>query len=313
MKEYRALRERYSFLELCKTPDLATEVTLMPVEQIGVDGAIIFADILLPLEAMGVDLDFPESGGPVIHGAVRSEEDIEKLRTIEPDEDVPFVLKAIRQVRRELEGRLPVIGFSGAPFTLASYLIEGGRAKGFVQTKTFMYQHPSSWHRLMESLVSLVVRYVISQIEAGVQAVQLFDTWVGCLGPSDYQEFVLPHSHRVIQELSGRVPLIHFATDASALLPLIKQAGGDVIGIDWRMELGEAWGRLGYDVGIQGNLDPAILLGPPEKIRAEVKAILAAAQERPGHIFNLGHGILPQTPVDHARLMVDAVHEMSRR
>lgn len=313
MKEYRALRERYSFLEMCKTPDLATEITLMPVDQIGVDAAIIFADILLPLEGMGIDFGFSETGGPAIHTPVRSEGDIRKIRIIDPDEDVPFLLEAIRQVRHELGDRVPLIGFSGAPFTLASYLIEGGHSKDFVRTKSLMYQNPGAWHKLMEKLVRVVVRYVRSQIEAGAQAIQLFDTWVGWLGPADYEAFVLPHSRRVFQELGNQVPSIHFATNSSTLLSLMREAGGDVIGVDWRIHLGEAWEKVGYDVGIQGNLDPTVLFAPPEKIRDAVRAILAAAQNRFGHIFNLGHGILPETPIDHVRLMVDAVHEMSQR
>jgi len=313
MKEYRALRARYSFLEMCKTPDLATEITLMPIDQIGVDAAIIFADILLPLEGMGIDLRFTEVGGPKIQNPVRTDRDIEKLRVIDPDEDVSFLLEAIRQVRRALEGRVPLIGFSGAPFTLASYLVEGGHSRNFLRTKKLMYQNPESWGRLMEKLVRVVIRYARSQITAGAQAVQLFDSWVGCLGPDDYEAFVLPHSQRVFKESGGDVPFIHFATSSSTLLPLMKQAGGDVIGVDWRIHLGEAWKKIGYDVGIQGNLDPTLLFAPPQRIREAVRAILAAAENRSGHIFNLGHGILPETPIDHVRLMVDAVHEMSQR
>jgi uroporphyrinogen decarboxylase len=313
MREYQALRKKHTFLELCKTPDLATRITLMPVERLAVDAAIIFADILLPLEGMGIDLSFSDGGGPSIHNQVRGEGDIEKLRTVDPEEALPFVLQAIRQVRSELEGRVPLIGFSGAPFTLASYLIEGGHSRSFTRTKALMYQNPRAWKALMEKLVGVVTRYLERQIEAGVQAIQLFDTWVGCLGPADYEAFVLSYSRRIFRDLGHRVPLIHFATNGSALLPLMRQAGGDVIGVDWRIELGEAWKRIGYDLGIQGNLDPAILLGPPEKIREAVEGILNAAENRPGHIFNLGHGILPETPFDHVELMIDAVHEMSRR
>ncbi len=313
MKEYRALRQKHSFLDLCKEPDLATQITLMPVDQIGVDAAIIFADILLPLEGMGIDLRFSKGGGPVIGNPVRNEDDIRKLRIIDPYEDVPFLLEAIRLVCRELEGRVPLIGFSGAPFTLASYLIEGGHSKNFVRTKALMYQNPGAWRQFMEKLADVVVRYVRSQIEAGAQAIQLFDSWVGCLSPMDYEAFVLPYSQRVFQELDNQVPFIHFATDASTLLPLMRRAGGDVIGVDWRIHLGEAWKRVGYDVGIQGNLDPVVLFAPPEKIRETIGTILAAAENRSGHIFNLGHGVLPETPIDHVRVMVDAVHEMSQR
>jgi uroporphyrinogen decarboxylase len=313
MKDYRTLREKHSFLEMCKTPELATRITLMPIDQIGVDAAIIFADILLPLEGMGIDFEFSEVGGPVIHTPVRHESDIQKLRIIEPDEDLPFLLEAIRHVRRELDGRIPLIGFSGAPFTLASYLIEGGHSRSFVRTKVLMYRNPGAWHQLMEKLVSVVARYLESQIEAGAQAIQLFDTWAGCLGPTDYGTFVLPYSQRVFQALGNQVPSIHFATNSSTLLPLMRQAGGQVIGVDWRIDLGEAWEKIGYDVGIQGNLDPTVLLAPPQRIREAVGAILATADSRKGHIFNLGHGILPETPVDSVRCMVDTVHEMSRR
>jgi uroporphyrinogen decarboxylase len=313
MKEYRALRERFSFLELCKTPDLATQITLMPVDQLAVDAAIVFADILLPLEGMGIDLEFPETGGPAIHTQIRGEGDIQNLRIIDPEADVPFVLHAIRQVRRELKGRVPLIGFSGAPFTLASYLLEGGHSKNFVRTKTLMIQNPGAWRELLEKLTSVVIRYLKAQIEAGAQAIQLFDTWAGCLAPGDYEAFVFPYSRRVFETLGNQVPLIHFATNATALLPLIKRAGGDVIGVDWRIALGEAWKMVGYDVGIQGNLDPVMLFASPRRIREAVGAILAAAEHRPGHIFNLGHGVLPGTPVDHVRVMVDAVHEMSQR
>ena len=313
MKEYRVLRERYSFLELCKTPDLAMRITMMPVDQLAVDAAIIFADILLPLEGMGAEIGFPEKGGPTIQTHIDGEGDVERLRVIDPGADVPFVLDAIRQVRQELKDRVPLIGFSGAPFTLASYLVEGGQSRNYVRTKTLMVQRPGTWRKLLEKLALVIIRYLTAQIEAGVQAIQLFDTWAGCLAPGDYETFVLPYSRRIFQALSNKVPLIHFATNATALLPLIKEAGGDVIGVDWRVPLDEAWRTLGYDVGIQGNLDPVLLFASPRKIREAVRAILATAENRPGHIFNLGHGVLPGTPVDHVRVMVDAVHEMSQR
>jgi len=283
------------------------------VDQLGVDAAIVFADILLPLEGMGIDLGFPETGGPAIHTQIREKGDIQKLRIIDPGADVPFVLQTIRQVRTELKDRVPLIGFSGAPFTLASYLLEGGHSKNFVKTKTLMIQNPDAWRDLLEKLTSVVIRYLRAQIEAGAQAIQLFDTWVGCLAPGDYETFVLPYSQRVFEGLGDQVPLIHFATNATTLLPLIKRAGGDVIGVDWRIGLGDAWEMMGYDVAIQGNLDPVMLFAAPRQIREAVGAILAAAETRPGHIFNLGHGVLPGTPVDHARVMVDAVHEMSQR
>jgi uroporphyrinogen decarboxylase len=313
MSDYRALRKKHSFLEMCKTPDLATQITLMPIEQVGVDAAIIFADILLPLEGMGIELEFSEGKGPIIHTPIGGEDDVRRLRLITPEEDTPFLLEAIRQVRQELDGRVPLIGFSGAPFTLASYLIEGGHSKNFLKTKTIMYGNPQAWHDLMEKLTSVVIAYLESQIEAGVQAVQLFDTWVGCLGPADYEFYVLPYSRRVLEALGGRVPAIHFATNSATLLTRMRKAGGQVIGLDWRIDLGEGWETVGYDVGIQGNLDPTVLLAPEKKIREAVGTVLAAAQNRPGHIFNLGHGILPDTSIDHARLMVDTVHEMSQR
>ncbi|MBW2121392.1 MAG: uroporphyrinogen decarboxylase, partial [Deltaproteobacteria bacterium] len=289
MKEYRAFREKYSFLEMCKTPELAARITLMPVDQFGVDAAIIFADIPLPLEGMGIELRFSEGEGSVVDTPVRSEEDIERLRVFEPHEDVPFVLDAIGQVRKELEGRVPLIGFSAAPFTLASYLVEGGRSRSFVRTKTLMYQNPAAWHRLMETLTRVTTRYVRSQVEAGAQAIQVFDTWVGSLGPADYEAFVLPYLRQVFQGLGLDVPLIHFATNTSGILGLMREAGGDVIGLDWRIDLGKAWNEIGHNVGVQGNLDPAVLLAPPQKIREAVRSILAAAGNRPGHIFNLGH------------------------
>lgn len=313
LAEYRAIRRKVSFLAMCKTPELAAEVTLQPVEKLGVDAAIIFSDILLPLEAMGIRLEYSATQGPVIHNPLAVEKDVRMLRLIDPDEDVPFPLEAIRMVRKALEGRVPLIGFAGAPFTLASYMIEGGHSRNFVRTKTLMYGNPGLWQELMEKLSTVISRYLRAQIKAGAQAVQLFDSWVGCLSPGDYAAFVLPYTREVFQALGSEVPTIHFGTGASTLLGLMKQAGGSVIGVDWRIELGEAWKRIGPDRGIQGNLDPVSLFGPIHFIRRRVREILASAANRPGHIFNLGHGILPETPVDHARAMVDAVHELSRR
>jgi len=312
-KEYRALRKKYSFLEMCKTPELAAQVTLLPVEQLNVDAAIIFADILLPLEPMGIDFEFAKNEGPVFHQPIREMKQIDALRVIEPEGDMPFLMEAIRTVRRELEGKIPLIGFSGAPFTLASYVIEGGHSKNYILTKGMMYQNRPAWHGLMEKLADMLIRYLNSQIGAGAQAVQLFDSWVGCLSPQDYEEYVLPYSKKVIDGVDKRVPLIHFATSSSTLLEGMKQAGGDVIGLDWREDLREAWARIGHDVGVQGNLDPVILFGPVDRIEKEVKRILERAEGRPGHIFNLGHGILPDTPVDNVVRLVDAVHEYSAR
>jgi uroporphyrinogen decarboxylase len=312
-KEYRALRKKYSFLEMCKTPELAAQVTLLPVEQLNVDAAIIFADILLPLEPMGIGFEFAKNEGPVFHQPIREMKQIDALRIIEPEEDMPYLMEAIRTVRRELGGKIPLIGFSGAPFTLASYVIEGGHSKNYILTKGMMYQNRPAWHGLMERLADMLIRYLNSQIRAGAQAVQLFDSWVGCLSPQDYEEYVLPYSKKVIDGVDKRIPLIHFATSSSTLLEGMKQAGGDVIGLDWREDLREAWNRIGHDVGVQGNLDPVILFGPVDRIEKEVKRILERAEGRPGHIFNLGHGILPDTPVDNVVRLVDAVHEYSTR
>jgi len=238
--------------------------------------------------------------------------EVERLKQIEAEEDLAFVMEAITLVYRQLTGRIPLIGFSGAPFTLASYLLEGGGTKNFIRTKSLMYQDPSCWHLLMEKLSEAVISYLNAQVRAGAEVVQVFDSWAGALSPQDYKEFVFPHSQRVFQELSPTIPAIHFATGTSGILELMQEAGGDIMGIDWRIDLGRAWQRLGYDIGIQGNLDPVILLGPPERIEGKVEEILHAAEGRPGHIFNLGHGVLPQTPEENVVTMVEAVHRLSR-
>ncbi|MFB0507114.1 MAG: uroporphyrinogen decarboxylase [Thermodesulfobacteriota bacterium] len=313
MEEYRDIRRKVTFLELCKSPDLAAEVTLLPVRKLGVDAAIIFGDILLPLEGMGIKLEFAKGGKPVIRNPIKGRKDIEQLRPIEPEEHVPFLLKAIEIVRRELEGRVPLIGFSGAPFTLASYLIEGGHSTDYSKTKGLMLGAPSCWHLLMEKLTEVTIRYLRAQVDRGAQVLQLFDSWVGCLSPWDYQAHVLPYSRRVIQEVRVQAPLIHFSVGTSGFLHLIKEAGGDVIGIDWRADLRNTWERLGYDVGIQGNLDPSVLLASCQVIEAHIRKILESAGDRPGHIFNLGHGVLPQTPVENAIFMVETVHRLSKR
>ena len=313
MKEYRALRKKYSFLEMCKNPEVAAQVTLQPIDKFKLDAAIIFSDILIPLEPMGVEFEFAKGEGPVFHRPVREMKDVERLKIIEPEEETPFLMEAIRIVRRELEGKVPLIGFSGAPFTLASYMIEGGHSRNYTLTKGLMYQNRPTWNLLMEKVSEVLIRYLNAQVRAGVQALQIFDSWVGCLTPGDYEEYVLPYSKRVMDGVNKSVPLIHFATSSSTLLERMKQAGGNVIGVDWRVNLGEAWTRIGYDVGIQGNLDPVVLLGPVNLIKKEVKRILDRAEGRPGHIFNLGHGILPNTPVDHVAALVDMVHEYSSR
>ena len=311
LKEYRALRKKYSFLEMCKNSELAAQVTLQPIEKFGLDAAIIFSDILIPLEPMGVEFEFAKGEGPIFHHPLRQMKEVEKLRIIEPEEDTSFLMEAIRIVRKELEGKIPLIGFSGAPFTLASYIIEGGHSKNYILTKNLMYQDRPTWDALMEKLSEMLIRYLNAQIRSGVQALQIFDSWVGCLSPHDYGEYVLPYSKKVIEGIGENVPIIQFATSHSTLLELMKGAGGDVIGVDWRVDIGEAWGRIGYDVAIQGNLDPVVLLAPVDLIEKEVKRILDGVKGRPGHIFNLGHGILPNTPAENVAALVDMVHEYS--
>lgn len=310
MPEYRQLRAKVAFLELCKTPDLAAEVTVTAVERLGVDAAIIFADILLLLEPMGMQLEFSPGDGPVLHNPIRTLEDVERLREVEPAESLPFVLQAITLTRAQLKPHIPLIGFAGAPFTLASYMVEGGASRDYVRTKTLMYTQPAAWHALMACLSRNLVRYLNGQIAAGAQVVQLFDSWVGTLSPTDYRTFVLPHSQAVMANLTPGVPVIHFGTSTGALLELMREAGGDVIGVDFRVELDHAWQRLG-DIGIQGNLDPAVLYADRAYVRQRVQRILQQAGGRPGHIFNLGHGILPTTPVDNVLALIDAVHEYS--
>ncbi len=311
LKEYRALRRKYSFLEMCKNPELAAKVTLQPVEKFKLDAAIIFSDILIPLEPMGVEFGFEKGEGPVFHRPLRQMKEVRKLRIIEPEEEISFLMKAIRIVRKELEGKIPLIGFCGAPFTLASYIVEGGHSKNYILTKTLMYQDRPTWDALMEKLSEVLVRYLKAQVRSGVQTLQIFDSWVGCLSPHDYKEYVLPYSKKVIQGVGNSVPIIHFATSHSTLLGLMRHVGGDVIGVDWRVDIGEAWGRIGYDVAIQGNLDPVILLASVDLIEKEVKRILDGVKGRPGHVFNLGHGILPNTPVENVAALVDMVHEYS--
>lgn len=312
MREYREVRARVGFLELCKTPDLAAEVTVTAAERLNVDAAIIFADILLILEPMGIDLEFAKGEGPVIHNPVRRAVDVERLREVETIEALDYVLEAIRRTRRALRPNLPLIGFSGAPFTLASYMIEGGGSRNYIHTKSLMYEDSGAWHALMSLIARALIRYLNAQIAAGAQAVQLFDSWVGCLGKDDYREYVLPHTRSIIQNLTPGTPVIHFGTGTAALLELMREAGGDVIGLDWRVDLGEAWQRLG-DVSVMGNLDPVTLFANQDFLRAQAGRILERAQGRAGHIFNLGHGILPETPVENVIALVEAVHEMSSK
>jgi uroporphyrinogen decarboxylase len=313
MSEYRALRERHSLLEICRTPDLATEVTLQPVRRVDLDAAILFSDLLLPLEPMGLPFDFIKGEGPQLERPIDTTEDIDRLKMFEPREALGHVLAAIRQIQSELAGRVPLIGFAGAPFTLASYAIEGGHSNTFAKTKALMYGYPDAWHRLCDKLASIVGDYLTAQIEAGVNAVQVFDSWVGALSAADYQEFALPHTRRIFEAIGSRVPTIHFGTGTAAILEELRDAGGDVIGVDWRIPIDEAWARIGADRGVQGNLDPTLLLGPPARMLQQTDDVLARAGNRPGHIFNLGHGILPSTPVEHVQMLAQYVHSSSRR
>ena len=308
---YRQLRERYGILELAKTPELCAEVTLMPVRQLGVDAAVMFADIMLPLEPMGVALRIEPEVGPIIDRPIRTAADVDALGDFDAG-GVSFTLEAIRIVRQELDGDAGVIGFSGAPFTLACYLIEGRPSRDFATAKAFMYREPEAWHRLMERLSTMVAVYLRAQIDAGADVVQVFDSWVGGLGPSDDTEFVQPHMRRIFATL-GDVPSIHFGTGTAALLEAIADAGGDVIGIDHRVRLGEAWRRVGHDRAVQGNLDSARPLAGWEATEAGARALLVEAGDRPGHIFNLGHGVLPQTDPDVLRRLVDLVHVETNR
>jgi uroporphyrinogen decarboxylase len=315
MAEYRALRQRYSLLELCRTPDLATEVTLQPVRRIDVDAAILFSDLLLPLDPMGIRFDFVKGEGPQIENPVTGSEDIAKLRRFDPREELSHVLDAIRQIQAALGGRTPLIGFAGAPFTLASYSIEGGHSNNFAKTKALMYGHSETWHRLCGLLAEVVGDYLVAQVEAGVDAVQVFDSWVGALNAQDYREFILPHTRRIFEILrsTSEVPTIHFGVGTWSLLAEMRQAGGDVIGADWRTPLDEAWNRIGHDRAVQGNLDPTLLLGPLPRLLRAADDVLRRADNRPGHIFNLGHGILPQTPIEHVQAVAHYVHQQSRR
>jgi uroporphyrinogen decarboxylase len=309
MPEYRALRERHSLLELCRTPELAVEVTLQPVGALGVDAAILFSDLLLPLEPMGIPFDFLAGEGPVIERPLRSAADVDALRRFEPREDLGMVLQAIRLLRLALEGRVPLIGFAGAPFTLASYAIEGGHSNNFALTKKLMYAEPRTWHKLLALLADVVGDYLRAQVEAGAQALQLFDSWIGALDEADYREYALPHVRAIFERLRGLdVPVIHFGTGTGHLLRVQREAGGDVIGVDWRTPLDEGWRRAGDGVAVQGNLDPTLLFAPRELLLARVDDVLRRAGGQPGHVFNLGHGILPGTPVENVKAVVEHVH-----
>jgi len=310
MADYRALRRRYSLLDICRTPELAVAVTLQPVDVIQVDAAILFSDLLVPFTPMGLDLEFVKGEGPAINNPIRTPEDVDRLRTFEPREALAHVLETIRILRIELEGRVPLIGFGGAPFTLAAYAIEGGPSTTYHRTKTFMYSQPKAWHRLCEWLGAMMADYLRAQVEAGVQALQVFDSWAGALGRLDYREFALPHSAHLFSGLkSTGVPLIHFGVGTTAILPELAEAGGDVIGVDWRLPLDEAWSAIGPGRAIQGNLDPTVLLGPIDRMFAAADDVLRRADGRPGHVFNLGHGILPSTSLEHVQALAKHVHE----
>jgi uroporphyrinogen decarboxylase len=310
MAEYRRLREKYGLLEMFRSPEIAAEVTLQPIKALSVDAAIIFADILLPLEGMGIHLEFAEGEGPVIHNPIRSHADAAGLREADPEESLGYVLESLRMVRSELDGRVALIGFAGAPFTLASYMIEGGSSRSFILTKRLMYEDRPTWDLLMQKLTKTLVSYLLAQARSGAQVIQLFDSWVGCLSPADYREYVLGYSREILQALKlAGIPSIHFGTNTGDLLPLMRQAGGDVLGADWRVCLDDAWSRIGYDRGIQGNLDPVTLMAPWHILRGQAKDILDRVTGRSGHIFNLGHGILPPTPVDSVKALADFVHE----
>jgi uroporphyrinogen decarboxylase len=309
MAEYRELRAKRTILELCKTPDLAAQVTLQPIKH-GVDAAILFADILLPLEPMGAPFEFAKGEGPVFHEPITSRAQIDKLRTIEPEDGLGYVLEAIKVIQKELNGKVPLIGFAGAPFTLASYLVEGGKSSHFDKTKRLMYAEPDAWHALMSKLSEVVRRFLRAQVKAGANALQLFDSWVGQLSPDDYKEYVQKHVTGILKDAETLgVPVIHFGTGTYHLLEHQREAGGTVIGLDWRTPFQEGWAKVGHDRAVQGNMDPVALLAPREIAFSRAKRILDAAGGRKGHIFNLGHGILPQTPVDTVKAVVDFVHE----
>ena len=314
LPEYRALRQKHTLLTLCRTPELAVEATLQPVRILGVDAAILFSDLLLPLEPLGIPFEFQAGEGPVILKPVRAPADIDALRRFEPRQELAPVLEAVRWLRRELTGKVPLIGFAGAPFTLASYAVEGGHSTAFALTKALMYGEPLAWHRLAGLLATVAGDYLRAQVEAGAQALQLFDSWVGALDEADYREFVLPHVRAVFEALRGTgVPVIHFGTGTGHLLAAQREAGGDVIGLDWRLPLDEGWRRAGDGIAVQGNLDPAVLLGPRARLMDRVDDVLRRAGGRAGHVFNLGHGVLPLTPVENVRAVVERVHEVTAR
>ena len=310
LPEYRKIRDKHSLIDICKDPELCAEVSALPVDILGVDAAILFADIMLPLEGMGVKFEIADGIGPIIRKSLSDFQSVSSLTTLETDSDIQYVMEAISATKKLLDSRVPLIGFCGAPFTLASYLIEGHATRDFIKTKKLMYTNPATWHLLMDKLSTSMGAYLRAQANAGVDAVQLFDSWVGCLGPTDYHTYVLPYSQKVFSYLNGReIPCIHFGTGTATILEEMRQAGGDVFSIDWRIPIDVAWRKLGYEVAIQGNLDPAVLLTESDLIRSRAADILMRVGNRSGHIFNLGHGILPETPQENVRQLVAFVHE----
>jgi len=312
MKEYRAIREKNAFLKICKTKELVAEITVVARRKLGVDAAILFADILLIVEALGLPLDFPKADGPLIAKPVRTAADVDALLEADPEETLGYVFDAVRLTRAELEKDVPLIGFAGAPFTIAAYLIEGGSSKDFEKTKRFLYEDPGRWEKLLAKISRVTARYLTGQVHAGVQAVQLFDSWAGCLEPSEYREHVMPHTAAVFAAIPAGVPTIHFGTGTAPFLESFAAAGSTVVGVDHRIRLDEAWQRIGYDRPIQGNMDPLVLCSSLENVKNHAAMILDQARGRAGHIFNLGHGILPDTPVENAAALVETVHETSR-
>ncbi len=311
LPEYRQLRERHEFLEVAKTPELCVEATMMPVHRLGVDAAVLFADIMLPLDGMGVEFSIEPSVGPVIAHPIRSASDVERLRVIDAADATPYLFDAIRMLRAELGDKAALLGFSGAPFTLACYLIDGRATREYPKTKALMYGDPELWHKLLATLTEVVTRYLKEQIASGAEAVQLFDSWLGLLGPVEYEAMVLPYTAQIFRSLNGLAPTIHFSTGTASLLPLIANSGADVVSIDWRLPIDEAWQIVGHERGIQGNLDPAILLAGENAIESSALTILDRVGGRPGHIFNLGHGILPQTTPEPLQRVVEIVHSYS--
>jgi uroporphyrinogen decarboxylase len=313
MPEYQAVRRHHSLLDICRTPRLAAEVTLQPIERLDVDAAILFADILLPVDALGLGLEFA-GDGPAIRRPIREAADVDRLREADAEADLGYVGESVRAIVGALAGRVPLIGFAGAPFTVASYMIEAGGSKGFVRTKRFMYSEPEAWHRLMARLAGLTLDYLRMQVAAGADAVQLFDSWVGNLSPQDYRRFVLPHSRAVLEPLAALgVPVIHFGTQTGGILGDMRDAGATVVGMDWRVDLAAAWDGLGPGIAVQGNLDPILLLAPWPVLAEAARGLLREVGGRPGHVFNVGHGILPETPVGAAADLVRLVRQESSR